>query len=61
MINADLGDDRPDFLTGGGDMAALIRDYDWSTTSLGPLADWRVEIKSVVAMMLHSPLPMLAG
>ena len=28
------------FVRGGGECGALIRARDWSTTSLGPMAEW---------------------
>ncbi|MEO6299727.1 MAG: PAS domain S-box protein, partial [Paracoccaceae bacterium] len=60
MDNADQINARVDFLSGGGEMAALVSAFDWSHTSLGPLPLWPVEVKSVVAMMMQSPLPIVA-
>jgi len=47
------------FLRGGGAMAALIAQHDWASTSLGPLRDWPVALKTATAMLLHSPLAMV--
>ena len=35
-------------------MGALIRDFDWSATSLGPIDRWPSELKSTVSIMLPS-------
>ena len=32
-----------DFLSGGGEMGARMRAFDWSATTLGPPEDWPVE------------------
>ena len=39
-------------------MGARIRDFDWSTTPLGPLGDWPVSLRTCVSLLLRSPLPM---
>lgn len=48
------------FLSGGGEMARLIAAFDWSKTSLGPLASWPQSLCTTVALMLRSPVPMVA-
>lgn len=45
------------FLDGGGDMAAAIRDHDWNSTSLGPIAGWPTALKIAVGMMVNSRFP----
>lgn len=45
------------FLDGGGEMAAVIREYDWSSNPLGPIADWPVALKTAVGMMVNSHFP----
>jgi len=47
------------FLHGGGAMAALIARHDWASTTLGPIRDWPVALKTATAMLLHSPLAMV--
>ncbi len=47
------------FLKGDSELAGLIAAFDWSSTSLGPIARWPEAVKSIVAMMLHSPLPIV--
>lgn len=36
----------------GGEMGNLIREFDWSRTSLGPIPEWPAHLKSAVGLML---------
>ncbi|WP_349237268.1 HWE histidine kinase domain-containing protein [Bosea sp. ASV33] len=45
------------FLDGGGEMAAAIRDHDWSSTPIGPIAAWPAALKIAVGMMVGSHFP----
>ncbi|MGN6549714.1 MAG: ATP-binding protein [Pararhizobium sp.] len=57
---AATADDRlPDFLTGGGEMAALMRAKDWSRTVLGPVADWPQSLRTSVSTCLNCAFPIL--
>jgi PAS domain S-box-containing protein len=47
------------FPAGGGELAALIRQFDWAKTSLGPLSAWPQSLKTVTDTMLRSPVPMV--
>ena len=47
------------FLKGDSELARLIAAFDWSSTGLGPIADWPDAVRSIVGMMLHSPLPIV--
>jgi PAS domain S-box-containing protein len=47
------------FPAGNSDLAALIRAFDWSQTSLGPLAGWPPSLKLAVNMILPSPVPIV--
>ncbi|MEG8018380.1 ATP-binding protein [Sphingomonas sp. LR55] len=47
-----------DFLTGGGEMAAMIRAHDWSTSPLGPIEHWPQSLRSIVSLMLASEFAM---
>jgi hypothetical protein len=38
------------FLTGGGEMAALINAYDWSSTPLRSLECWSQSLKTATAI-----------
>ncbi len=46
------------FLEGGGEMGALIREYDWSQTAIGPVAEWPAALRTMVGVILHSKFPM---
>lgn len=48
-----------DFLSGGGEMAERIRAFDWTTTGMGPIADWPVSIKTTIGVLLRSPVPIV--
>ena len=52
--------DRPhDWLAGGGEMGALVRELDWSKTALGPLSMWPQSLRTTVNTCLNSRLPIL--
>lgn len=40
-----------------GRMARAIKAFDWSATSMGPVAAWPLSLRSVVQMMLHQRQP----
>ncbi|HEX8526772.1 sensor histidine kinase [Allosphingosinicella sp.] len=42
------------FLSGGGEMGALIRAEDWSSTPLGPIHDWPQSLRSTLGIALRS-------
>ncbi|MDZ7964151.1 MAG: ATP-binding protein [Nostoc sp. DedSLP03] len=46
------------FLIGGGEMGARMREQDWSKTSLGPTQQWPQSLKTAVRIMLTSRQPM---
>src|ERR1700753_249731 len=48
----------PAFLMGGGEMGTLTREFDWSTTSIGPTDRWPQSLRTTVAIVLRSKLPM---
>lgn len=47
------------FLNGGGEMGVLMRDKDWTKTSLGTPDQWPVQLKQLTATILSTPSPML--
>jgi PAS domain S-box-containing protein len=49
---------RLDFLSGGGEMGALIRAHDWAAMSLGSPNGWSSGLKTLVGVMLGSNQPM---
>ena len=46
------------FLQGGGELGALIRAKDWSTTPLGPSDTWPQSLKTTLGIVLNSRYPM---
>ena len=42
---------------GGSEMAVLIRNHDWSATSLGQTAHWPQSLRTVIDICLAYPLP----
>src|SRR5688572_392369 len=42
------------FLDGGGELGALMRAFDWSTTPLGPPEHWPQSLRSAVSILLPS-------
>tara|TARA_R110000744_G_scaffold208504_4_gene327328 strand:+ start:58606 stop:60603 length:1998 start_codon:yes stop_codon:yes gene_type:complete len=47
------------FMSGGGEMGALIRAYDWNTTSLGNPETWPQPLKTSLRLLLSTGHPML--
>ncbi|CAN5342936.1 PAS domain S-box protein [soil metagenome] len=48
----------PDFLTGGGDMGALMRAHDWAATPLGPPEGWPQSLRTSIRILLNTNHPM---
>ncbi|MGM8362453.1 ATP-binding protein [Flavobacterium sp. ARAG 55.4] len=47
-----------DFLSGGGEMGALIRDFDWENSALGSPDKWPLSLHITLATIVHSAFPM---
>ena len=47
------------FLDGDGEMGRLIDAFDWTTTPLGAAEHWPAAIKTTVALILLSPMPII--
>jgi PAS domain S-box-containing protein len=47
-----------DFLAGGGEMGALTRDYDWSTSPLGGPESWPQSLRTALRILLNTNHPM---
>ncbi|ORX79348.1 hypothetical protein K493DRAFT_293359 [Basidiobolus meristosporus CBS 931.73] len=45
-------------LSGGGAMGEMLRNYDWSNSSLGPVTKWPQSLLSAVSLCMASTLPM---
>lgn len=48
-----------DFLSDGGEMEKLIRTFPWSKTTIGPIDNWPIYLKTSVSIILQSPVPMV--
>ena len=49
------------FLDARGEVAALMRGHDWSSSPLGPLQGWPQSLRSVVSLLLRSKFPMFVA
>src|ERR1044072_974127 len=47
------------FLSGGGEMGALMRAVDWSKTPLGPVETWPQSLRTAISLMLASRFAMV--
>ena len=47
------------FLSGGGEMGALIRAFDWSKTALGEPETWSPALRTMVRILVVNRFPML--
>jgi len=47
------------FGAGGGLLGGIIDDYDWSATTLGPSDCWPDVVRTTVALILRSPVPIV--
>ena len=47
-----------EFLSGGGELGALMRSMDWSSTPLGPVETWPQPLRTAVRIVLTSRQPM---
>ena len=50
---------RPGFLGIWARLEGLIAELDWSRTSLGPIEAWPEVVKTTVALILQSPVPIV--
>ncbi|MCC2955853.1 PAS domain-containing protein [Massilia sp. IC2-477] len=49
------------FLSGGGQMGAMMRAHDWSRSPLGHPRDWPQALRTTVGLMLNSKFPMFVA
>jgi len=61
--SGDGGSKAPDFdvLAGGGELGALMRAFDWTSSPLGPPEHWPYSLKAAVRIMLTSRQPIWVG
>jgi PAS domain S-box-containing protein len=48
----------PDFLSGGGEMGALMRAHDWTATPLGAPDNWPQSLRTSIRILLNTNHPM---
>lgn len=46
------------FLSGGGEMGALMRAYDWGSSSIGAANKWPQSLRTTLGILLNSKFPM---
>jgi signal transduction histidine kinase/DNA-binding response OmpR family regulator len=54
MPVSSTGQETQDVFQGGGEVASLMRTFDWSATPLGGTAGWPRSLQSIIRMMLTS-------
>jgi hypothetical protein len=47
------------FLDFPGEMASLIKSFDWASTALGPVDQWPQSLKTTTGFLLRSPVPIV--
>ena len=50
-----------DVLAGGGEMGALTRAFDWSSTPLGPVSEWPQSLRTAVGIVRNSSSSTMTG
>ncbi|MGZ5286318.1 MAG: PAS domain-containing protein [Flavisolibacter sp.] len=53
-----LDKERLYFLDDGGELGDIIRNYDWTSGSLGVPENWPASLRTTLGIMLHSAFPM---
>jgi len=51
----------PEFLSGGGELGQMIREYDWASSPLGPVDTWPQSLRTCIRIMLTSRQPIWIG
>jgi len=59
LVLSDPRESMLDFMAGGGEIGALMRAHDWSTSPLGPVAFWPQSLKTSVSTCLECAFPIL--
>lgn len=54
-----INPEKPAFLKRDGEMGSRIAEFDWSQTRLGPISRWSQSLRTIVAFIVHSPVPMV--
>jgi len=56
---AEIRSTPADWLVGGGEMAALVRAFDWSQTPLGPAKSWSPALRMIIGLLVANRVPLL--
>jgi PAS domain S-box-containing protein len=56
--NKSTSKEKFSFLSGGGEMGALIREKDWSKTAVGNPDTWPQSLRTTLSILLNSKFPM---
>jgi PAS domain S-box-containing protein len=56
-MNSNLDNASNEFLMVHGEMAKLIREYDWSKTAVGSIDNWELSLRTTVGIVLNSKFP----
>ncbi len=59
QTNSDPESPELSFLSGGGEMGARMREFDWSSSPVGPAADWPQSLKTAVSICIGSRYPIV--
>jgi PAS domain S-box-containing protein len=44
---------------GGGELGRRIAEFDWASTSIGPIAQWPASLRTITAYVVHCPVPLV--
>jgi PAS domain S-box-containing protein len=55
------GEAREEVFTGGGELGARIRAFNWSSTPMGPISTWPQSLKTAVRILITSRYAMWLG
>ncbi|QJE01378.1 PAS domain-containing protein [Massilia forsythiae] len=53
----EVSSSSPAWPADGGELGAMIRGFDWSSTPLGPIGAWSPALRTLVDLVVHSPIP----
>jgi PAS domain S-box-containing protein len=56
-----ISESRDEVFSGGGELGARIRAFDWSKTPMGPIAQWPQSLKTAVSILITSRYAMWMG
>ncbi|WP_051359943.1 PAS domain S-box protein [Adhaeribacter aquaticus] len=57
--NQNENDLNKKLIFGGGELGDCIRNFDWQATSLGPISEWPLTLRTATNLILQSPAPQM--